>query len=246
MEKEIPTTAEVVRPGVVVIRRICSRLDERNVVAKLLELGDHPTDGFYEIAPDGIRMYNSTTSRGRIYRELSFFGQELSNWMLEFCDKAVEEAQKVDAAMPHMVPDHALVLYYSTNVGMREHQDSGRNDGKGDAPIVSFNFGKSVDYLVRMNKNEEKLAVRLQSGDVILFGGPARMLYHAVRICKKEKSPYPDILVDRMNLTLRFAPDILGKEHEFRRFKPSELHWKKKAKSKSKGAITEASRSKMA
>lgn len=241
MEEEIPPTAEVIWPGVAVIRRICPRQAERYIVAKLLEKGDHKTEGLYEVAPDGTRRYNSTTSRGRIYRELAFYGEEVSEWMLEYCEKAVRLAQKADSCMPHMKPDHALLLYYSTNVGIREHQDNGANDGQGDAPIVSFNFGKSVEYLVRMSKDEDKTAVRLDSGDVIVFGGPCRMLYHSVKICKKQPSPYPDLLKDRVNLTLRYAPEIIGREGEFRTFKPGKLHWKKKKQEVESSATEEDS-----
>lgn len=228
-EDPATATAEAVRPGVVVIRGICSREEEKYALVKLLEKGEHPTEGFYEIAEDGTRRYNSTISRGRIYRELSFYGEELSRWILNNCEKAISLSRQVDSTIPHMVPDHALLLYYSSNVGIREHMDNGKNDGEGDAPIVSFNFGKSVEYLVRMSKDEAKMSVPLGSGDVILFGGPARILYHSVKICKKQPSPYPDILKDRVNLTLRYAPDILGREEEFRSFKPGDLFWKKKS-----------------
>ncbi|CAB9503087.1 Inherit from KOG: AlkB, alkylation repair homolog 1 (E. coli) [Seminavis robusta] len=217
---------EMLRPGLVVVRRISSRASEEAIVAKFLEIGNHPTDGFYETDADGNRKLNSTLTRGRIYRELAFYGDEATDWILEHCAKAVRLARAADPAMPAMVPDHALLLYYSTNRGIKEHRDVGANDGEGDAPIVSFNFGKSVVYRVRMSKEEEKTDVHLDPGDVILFGGPARMIYHSVKICRDSSSPYPKLLPDRMNLTLRYAPSILGREEEFRTFKPADIYWK--------------------
>lgn len=107
----------------------------------------------------------------------------------QYCERAINLAQKADACMPHMFLDHALLLYYSTNMGIREHQDNGRNDGRGDAPIaVSFNFGKSKENLVRMSTDETKTNMRLDSGDVILslvglVGCPA-----IVKIYKKRPS----------------------------------------------------------
>ncbi len=114
-----------------------------------------------------------------------------------WCERAINLAQKADESMPHMIPDHALLLFYSTNVGIREHQDNGRNAGRGDAPIaVSSNFEKSEENLVRMSKDETKTNMRLDSGDVRLSLVGLVGCSATVKIYKKRTSPYPDLLKD--------------------------------------------------
>ena len=93
-----------------------------------------------------------------------------------------------------------------------------------DKPVISFSLGNACTFKFKHSREVAKSEVkeiRLSSGDCLIFGGPARMIYHAVtKIFTGTSGPLLDILGDtRMNLTFREAPEVLGREDEFRYFK---------------------------
>jgi len=71
---------------------------------------------------------------------------------------------------------------------------------------------------------KEKKNIRLDSGDVAIWGGPQRMLKHNVGKVYQDTSPVtlPTSARNvRLNFTFRDAPNIIGREHEFASYTPS-------------------------
>lgn len=106
------------------------------------------------------------------------------------------------AGFAGFVPDACLVNRYAPGAKLSLHQD--RNEADMDAPIVSVSLGLPAVFLWGgMTRAERPRRVRLESGDVVVWGGPARLAFHGV-----------DTLADgehaltgawRFNLTLRKA-----------------------------------------
>mmetsp|Transcript_112743 Transcript_112743/g.168708 ORF Transcript_112743/g.168708 Transcript_112743/m.168708 type:complete len:129 (-) Transcript_112743:132-518(-) len=121
-----------------------------------------------------------------------------------------------------MSPTHLLSLYYASRTGIRWHQDNAENDGTQEHPVVSLSLGNACTFEFKHLKTDKKAKeIRLESGDCLVFGGPARMMFHAVTKILEGTGPLTDILGDaRMNLTYRDAPEVLGREDEFRYFIP--------------------------
>ena len=101
---------------------------------------------------------------------------------------------------PHP-PEACLVNFYSGTAKMGLHQD--RDEAELAAPVVSVSLGDTA--LFRISGNERggpTQSLKLASGDVLSFGGQARLCFHGIdRI-------YPGtslLLKDggRINLTLR-------------------------------------------
>ena len=71
--------------------------------------------------------------------------------------------------------------YYTHNGRMGWHADD-KNFGTGDRPIVMASLGQAADfgYKLKTRGREEARTVRLESGDVVVFGGEARHMPHAV------------------------------------------------------------------
>ncbi len=98
-------------------------------------------------------------------------------------------------------PDACLVNYYAADAKMGLHQDK---DEEGfAAPVVSISLGDTC--LFRFGgetRRSPTKSIRLQSGDVIVLGGPARLAFHGVdRILSGSST-----LIDgggRFNLTIR-------------------------------------------
>jgi alkylated DNA repair protein (DNA oxidative demethylase) len=99
------------------------------------------------------------------------------------------------------LPECCLVNLYRDGARMGAHQDADEEDR--DAPVVSVSLGD--DALFRIGGNQRKGAtrsVKLSSGDVLVFGGPARMAFHGVdRIVSGSSTLIPG--GGRINLTLR-------------------------------------------
>lgn len=100
---------------------------------------------------------------------------------------------------PHP-PDACLVNLYDPAARMGLHQD--RDEDDLDAPVVSLSLGSSCVFrfggLTRGGKTQ---TLELASGDGLVLGGPARLLYHGVaRIIPSSSSLLGG---NRINLTLR-------------------------------------------
>eukprot|EP00746_Dinoflagellata_sp_MGD_P139231 gnl/MRDRNA2_/MRDRNA2_72725_c0_seq1.p1 gnl/MRDRNA2_/MRDRNA2_72725_c0~~gnl/MRDRNA2_/MRDRNA2_72725_c0_seq1.p1 ORF type:complete len:314 (-),score=48.24 gnl/MRDRNA2_/MRDRNA2_72725_c0_seq1:214-1155(-) len=69
--------------------------------------------------------------------------------------------------------------FYTGSGRMNWHADD-YNFAKADRPIVMASLGDSADFGYKLRKQDPDQSVRLESGDVIIFGGPARDLVHAL------------------------------------------------------------------
>src|SRR4051812_25011314 len=96
----------------------------------------------------------------------------------EVCDKLVSIAREKDSELPQMNPTHLILLYYATGEGMYWHADDDVNDGDNDHPIVSLSLGNTCVFGYRVNGVEKR--VDIESGDVLVWGGPQRMMQHSV------------------------------------------------------------------
>ena len=100
------------------------------------------------------------------------------------------------------VPDACLINCYAPGAGMGSHQDADEADFS--QPIVSVSLGLPARFFVQGKERKGRsIAVDLVSGDVVVWGGPARLYYHGVRPLKPG---YDDVFgAFRFNLTFRRA-----------------------------------------
>lgn len=99
---------------------------------------------FWTTLPNGERVLNSGTERGRIYDAIHKFPE--SDMIKQKCLGFVSLAQKYDSKMPSTNPTHLLLLYYAGESGMYWHRDSDKNDGDTDHPVVSLSLGDACDF----------------------------------------------------------------------------------------------------
>jgi len=112
-----------------------------------------------------------------------------------------------DAAAAHagfdgFVPDACLVNRYVAGTRLTLHQD--RDEHQWGQPIVSVSLGIPAVFLFGgLQRSDPTLRVPLAHGDVVVWGGPARLNYHGVLPLKPARHP---LLGDcRINLTFRRA-----------------------------------------
>jgi alkylated DNA repair protein (DNA oxidative demethylase) len=76
-------------------------------------------------------------------------------------------------------PDACLINRYEPGARLTLHQD--KNERDATQPIVSVSLGLPAVFLFGgLRRTERPRRFRLESGDVVVWGGPARMAYHGI------------------------------------------------------------------
>jgi alkylated DNA repair protein (DNA oxidative demethylase) len=117
-----------------------------------------------------------------------------------FSDLASQAAER--AGFERFLPDAGLLNRYAPGTRLSLHQD--RNERDFDAPIVSVSLGLPAVFLFGgMRRNDRPLRIPLHHGDVVVWGGPARLRFHGVLPIGEGTHPLTGS--SRINLTLRKA-----------------------------------------
>jgi len=99
-------------------------------------------------------------------------------------------------------PDACLVNRYAPGTRLSLHRDENERDLS--APIVSVSLGLPAVFLFGgMSRGDRPRRIPLESGDVVVWGGPARLTYHGVAPLTDGEHPLTGRC--RINLTLRRA-----------------------------------------
>ena len=100
--------------------------------------------------------------------------------------------------------DIALVNFYDARARMGMHRDG---DERSHAPVVSFSLGDTCVFRFgnTASRGRPYTDVRLRSGDLFVFGGPARLAYHGVPRIEPGTAPSALGLRGRLNLTVRVS-----------------------------------------
>jgi len=106
------------------------------------------------------------------------------------------------AGYPGFAPDACLVNRYAPGARLSLHQD--RDEDDYGHPIVSVSLGIPAIFLWGGARRADKaLRVELRHGDVVVWGGPARLRFHGVAPLAGAEHPLTGAA--RINLTFRKA-----------------------------------------
>jgi alkylated DNA repair protein (DNA oxidative demethylase) len=96
-------------------------------------------------------------------------------------------------------PDCCLINRYAPGARLSLHQDKDERDF--GAPVVSVSLGLPATFLFGGHRRRDRpRRLTLECGDVVVWGGPARMAYHGVAPLADGGAPH-----HRINLTFRKA-----------------------------------------
>jgi len=102
-----------------------------------------------------------------------------------------------DAALP----EACLINFYNEDARMGLHQD--RDEETVDAPVISISLGDTAVFRIGgVERKSPTRSMKLQSGDVVVLGGEARLAFHGI----DRLVPNTSALMrqgGRVNLTLR-------------------------------------------
>ena len=100
------------------------------------------------------------------------------------------------------VPDSCLINRYEAGSKLSLHQD--RDEEDMSAPIVSVSLGiPAVFQFGGLTRRAPTGRHRLEHGDIVVWGGPARLAYHGIALVKPGLHPLTGAY--RYNLTFRKA-----------------------------------------
>src|SRR5215472_15815281 len=201
--------AEVLAPGALLLRGF-ARDEAAALVAMVAEIA--AAAPFRQmITPGGYRMSVAMTNcgdagwvterRGYRYSPLDpLTGQPWPAMPEIFRDLAARAAEA--AGFADVAPDACLINRYDPGARLSLHQDKDERDAA--APIVSVSLGLSAIFLWGgLRRNDRPRRILMESGDVAVWGGPARFTYHGIAPLADGEDPLTGRT--RINLTLRKA-----------------------------------------
>jgi DNA oxidative demethylase len=99
-------------------------------------------------------------------------------------------------------PDVCLINRYEPGAKLSLHQD--RDERDFSEPIVSVSLGLPAVFLFGgLRRSDRPRRIRLVGGDVVVWGGPARLAYHGIDTLADGEDPLTGRC--RINLTFRKA-----------------------------------------
>jgi alkylated DNA repair protein (DNA oxidative demethylase) len=104
-----------------------------------------------------------------------------------------------EAGFAAFVPDACLINCYEPGTRLSLHQDKDEQDYS--HPVVSVSLGLPATFQFGGSRRSDRpMKVPLRHGDVVVWGGPSRLVYHGVLALKDGEHP----LVGRRRLNLTF------------------------------------------
>ncbi|CAL0308895.1 unnamed protein product [Lupinus luteus] len=222
----------VLRPGMVILKGYLSLPDQVNIVKRCRELGlgcggfCHP--GYRDGAKLQLKMMCLGKSwdpqTGQYTDNRLSDGAKAPDLPTEFnhlVEKAIEDSHALikqhsktnnpQKILPSMSPNICVVNFYtqSGRLGLHRDKDESEESLLKGLPIVSFSIGDSADFLYGDESDVVKAQkVVLESGDVLIFGGKSRHVFHGVTAINKTTAPKllleeTNLRAGRLNLTFR-------------------------------------------
>jgi alkylated DNA repair protein (DNA oxidative demethylase) len=161
------------------------------------------------ITPGGYTMSVAMTNCGRVgwvsdrtgYRYDRVDPETGLDWPpmpAAFLDIAARAA--AEAGFARYDPDACLINRYTAGAKLSLHQDRDEKDAW--APIVSVSLGLPAVFLWGGKRRSDPVRrIPLENGEVAVWGGPARFVYHGVAPLRDGQHPLTG--ATRINLTFR-------------------------------------------
>lgn len=163
------------------------------------------------VTPGGFRMSVAMTNCGTLgwvtdrsgYRYIATDPENNRKWpAMPMVFMHLAEAAALEAGFEGFAPDACLINRYEVGARLSLHQDKDETDYS--APIVSVSLGLPATFLFGgMKRTDKTQRIAVIHGDVVVWGGPARLRYHGVLALKAGQHPL--LGGYRINLTFRKA-----------------------------------------
>lgn len=210
---DMPARAvETLAPGVVHLPGFLDHVLQRWLWDTCEAMIDGPVPGYVPIVRGGGRMHVRMLCLGRHWngQAYRYEGSRSDHDRLPVPPipdalrmVAIEAAQR---AQMTCAPDICIVNLYGVDGRMGLHQDKDESAASLAAghPVVSLSVGDTARFLLGGAKRRDAVRpILLESGDAMVFGGPARLRYHGVSRILAGSAPLALGVAGRFNLTFR-------------------------------------------
>jgi DNA oxidative demethylase len=210
----MPRARELVQvtPGAVWLRNWLSLAVQAQLVEQCRSLLEGPGGGYTPTVRGGGKMHVQMMCLGRHWNPLTYTYEATRadhddlpvapvppEWV------SLASAAALEAGF-ECAPDICLINFYQADGRMGLHQDKDESSTSLDAgfPVVSVSIGDTARFLFGgLRRREPVETMMLESGDVFVFGGEARLRYHGVSRIVPGTAPPELALPGRINLTFR-------------------------------------------
>lgn len=208
-DAEALPSREAIAEGAMLLRGFCRAIQHDLLGA--IEAVTEQSPFRHMVTPGGYRMSVAMTNCGRAgwvsdehgYRYDALDPTTGAGWPAmpaAFHSLAVGAA--ADGGFAGFEPDVCLINRYEPGAKLSLHQDKDEQDFT--APIVSVSLGLPAVFLFGgARRSDRPRRFLLESGDVVVWGGPARLTYHGVATLAGGEHPLTGRC--RINLTFRKA-----------------------------------------
>ena len=213
MPDPIPVAVRTsIAPGASHFSQFLSIDEQREVAQQCIELGARDAGFYTPVVRGGHPMSVRMLCLGRHWNARTYTYESVRTDVdgrpvppLPATLAAVAERAAGETGVP-FTPDVCIVNWYTASSRMGLHQDKDESDEAIAAgyPVVSLSIGDSAWFLFGgLLRRDAVEKILLRSGDVFLFGGPARLRYHGVSRILPSTAPAGLPLEGRLNLTFR-------------------------------------------
>ncbi|KAL7100262.1 hypothetical protein ACP275_09G136600 [Erythranthe tilingii] len=223
---------QIPRPGMILLKYYLSVTDQVKLIKACRDLG-RGCGGFYQPGyNDGAKLQLKMMCLGKNWDpETSMYGdkrpideakpppipvelQHLVKEAIRDCHSHLESHSKVKNPrdiLPSMSPNICIINFYAKTgkLGLHQDKDESQESLRKGLPVVSFSIGDSAEFLFGDQRDIDKAEkVVLESGDVLIFGGKSRHIFHGVSNIIPDTAPKAlleetDFRPGRLNLTFR-------------------------------------------
>ena len=201
-----------VAPGAVHLRSYLAVSEQSAVASRCLELGAQAAGFYTPIVRGGHPMSVQMLCLGRHWNARSYSYEDVRADVdglpaPPLPDEFVTLAERAatDAGF-HVKPDLCIVNWYreSSRMGLHQDKDESPESLAAGLPVVSVSIGDTAQFLLGgLRRRDPVERILLHSGDLFVFGGPARLRYHGVTRVLPGTAPAGLPFRGRLNLTFR-------------------------------------------
>jgi alkylated DNA repair protein (DNA oxidative demethylase) len=186
--------------------------DQRNLVAQCRAFMEAPAGGYVPTVRGGGQMRVRMTCLGRHWNARTYTYEAtrsdhdhapVAPLPADWASRAADWAAAAGFAF---APDICLINWYGPGGRMGLHQDKDESAASLAAgrPVVSVSLGDAARFQFGgVHRKDPVETLTLESGDVFVFGGEARLRYHGVSKIVAGTAPPGLTLEGRFNLTFR-------------------------------------------
>ena len=199
-------------PGAVHLKGYLTVERQREIAGQCLELGSREAGFYTPIVRGGHPMSVRMLCLGRHWNARTYSYDHIrsdidSRPCPELPDTFAQAASAAGrAAGFSFIPDTCIVNWYGTasKMGLHQDKDESAESIAAGAPVVSFSIGDTARFLFGgLRRKDPVETLLLESGDVFVFGGAARLRYHGVTRILAGTAPAGLPFEGRLNLTFR-------------------------------------------